>query len=144
MTMPGTEPGPGAPAATTDLGVLEFPMEIAHSGNFSDAISDAKTENKLLLVIITNEAVFDCQQMNGDCWNNEVVQAFLSCYFIVWTRPHTDGELSTCYPQLRAGQYPHLAVFDPRTTTPIWFHEGQIENNILLEQLGNKIPQYSL
>ncbi|EGB01740.1 hypothetical protein AURANDRAFT_69541, partial [Aureococcus anophagefferens] len=81
----------GAAAAPSSLETMfSPPTRLMHPGDFQAARAQGKTEGKWLLVVITNEQVFGCHQMNRDVWADEMVQAVVEASFILWLRPHTD------------------------------------------------------
>ncbi|KAH8064227.1 ubiquitin binding protein [Aureococcus anophagefferens] len=98
------------------------------------ARAQGKAELKWLLVVITNEQVFGCHQMNRDAWADETVQAVVEASFVLWLRPHTDPAAVTyadrydkdrAIPQIWAHpKHPHLAVVDPRTGRRLWMREA--------------------
>ena len=63
------------------------PTELTHAGDFQKARADGKAQKKWLLVVITNEAVFACHEMNRDCWSDDTVRAVVEASFILWLRP---------------------------------------------------------
>ena len=133
------------------------PTELTHAGDFQKARADGKAQKKWLLVVITNEAVFACHEMNRDCWSDDTVRAVVEASFILWLRPHTDPQASTyCdrYDRDRAlplqGGYsahpvhPHLAVVDPRTGRRVWTKDGKVSRDRLVELLSDITERHSL
>ena len=133
------------------------PTELTHAGDFQKARADGKQQKKWLLVVITNEAVFACHEMNRDCWSDDTVRAVVEASFILWLRPHTDPQASTyCdrYDRDRAlplqGGYsahpvhPHLAVVDPRTGRRVWTKDGKVSRDRLVELLSDITERHSL
>ncbi|KAK7234319.1 ubiquitin binding protein [Aureococcus anophagefferens] len=81
----------GAAAAPPSLATMfSPPTRLMHPGDFQAARAQGKAELKWLLVVITNEQVFGCHQMNRDAWADETVQAVVEASFVLWLRPHTD------------------------------------------------------
>ena len=133
------------------------PTELTHAGDFQKARADGKAQKKWLLVVITNEAVFACHEMNRDCWSDDTVRAVVEASFILWLRPHADPQASTyCdrYDRDRAlplqGGYsahpvhPHLAVVDPRTGGGVWTKDGKVSRDRLVELLSDITERHSL
>ena len=133
------------------------PTELTHAGDFQKARADGKAQKKWLLVVITNETVFACHEMNRDCWSDDTVRAVVEASFILWLRPHTDPQASTyCdrYDRDRAlplqGGYsahpvhPHLAVVDPRTGRRVWTKDGKVSRDRLVELLSDITERHSL
>jgi len=134
-----------------------FAPPSSHTGDFQKARADGKAQKKWLLVVITNEAVFGCHEMNRDCWADETVQMVVQASFILWLRPHTDPQASTyCdrYDRDRAlpldGGYsahpvhPHLTVVDPRTGRRVWTKDGKVSRDRLVELLSDVVERHSL
>ncbi|KAH8090122.1 ubiquitin binding protein [Aureococcus anophagefferens] len=80
----------GGGAASSLATMFSPPTRLMHPGDFQAARAQGKAELKWLLVVITNEQVFGCHQMNRDVWADETVQAVVEASFVLWLRPHTD------------------------------------------------------
>ncbi|KAH8045185.1 ATPase [Aureococcus anophagefferens] len=149
------------------------PTRLMHPGDFQAARAQGKAELKWLLVVITNEQVFGCHQMNRDAWADETVQAVVEASFVLWLRPHTDPAAVT-YAIARQGprdpqvleppgaarrrraappplrqiwahpKHPHLAVVDPRTGRRLWMREGVVDRDRLVELLIDVVERHDL
>ncbi|KAH8062784.1 ubiquitin binding protein [Aureococcus anophagefferens] len=82
------------------------------------ARAQGKAELKWLLVVITNEQVFGCHQMNRDVWADETVQAVVEASFVLWLRPHTDPAAVTPSPVDPSRRSPPLAPAPPPAPPP--------------------------
>ncbi|KAJ1461959.1 thioredoxin-like protein [Pelagophyceae sp. CCMP2097] len=152
--------GSGPPRPDTLATLYAAPRRLMFAGDFQAARQAGKQERKWLLVVITNDAVFKCHEMNRDVWTDETVQAVVEAQFILWFRQHVDTEagtytdrydkdrvvpcldsdgVETCHPA-----HPHLAVIDPRTGRRVWMREGALSAERVVELLGDVCDRYSL
>lgn len=91
------------------------PVDIMHQGDFQSARASSTAKKKWLLVNVQKSTEFACQILNRDVWANDTVRDIIRENFVLWQVCHNSDEgerYSLFYP---VGNYPHLAVIDPRT-----------------------------
>ena len=86
------------------------PTELTHAGDFQKARADGKAQKKWLLVVITNEAVFACHEMNRDCRSDDTVRAVVERIDRATLLPAENGQ--------------HLTVTDYGDTDRRAYHGG--------------------
>jgi len=137
------------------------PTKLMHSGDFQSARRLGKEERKWLLVVLADESSFANAEMNRDVWADETVAAVVESQFVLWMRPHLDREAVVFvdrYDRDRAvvatsqsnhfarvhPKHPHVAVVDPRTGRRLWYKEGKMTADSLIESLTDVADRHSM
>lgn len=140
--------------------LFALPRNLMHVGDFQSARKDAKSQNKFLLVCLTDESDFGCVSMNRDVWADETVQAVVESSFVLWLRPHLDHEAVVYGERYDAARlvpaaaprqlfrvhpkHPHFGVIDPRTGRRLWTRDGVVTADRLIELLSDVCDRHSM
>jgi len=91
------------------------PVDLLYPGTFIGAREEGKAGNLWLLINIQNHKEFACQCLNRDIWSHSTIRDLVKRHFVFWQVYHdsTEGvKYEQFYP---IGQYPYIAILDPRT-----------------------------
>eukprot|EP00635_Sarcinochrysidales_sp_CCMP3193_P005391 CAMPEP_0118906340 /NCGR_PEP_ID=MMETSP1166-20130328/10074_1 /TAXON_ID=1104430 /ORGANISM="Chrysoreinhardia sp, Strain CCMP3193" /LENGTH=450 /DNA_ID=CAMNT_0006845645 /DNA_START=43 /DNA_END=1395 /DNA_ORIENTATION=+ len=140
------------------------PTKLIFRGDFQAARKAGKDDRKWLLVVLVDESSFANAEMNRDVWADETVAAVVESQFVLWMRPHVDREAvvyadrydrdRTTPPKTTVGPlaalhkvhptHPHIAVVDPRTGRRLWFKEGKLGADAVVEFLTDVADRHSM
>lgn len=67
------------------------------------------------MVNIQDSSEFQCQVLNRDVWSNPAVKTIIKEHFIFWQVYHDSEEGQRYMMFYQVGEWPHVAVLDPRT-----------------------------
>ncbi|KAG2374229.1 hypothetical protein C9374_011066 [Naegleria lovaniensis] len=119
--------------------------EIVFKGTFEEAKQTAEMEGKWLIVEIQKDDVFDCHRMNRDTWGNELVQAVLSPFFILWQADEGTNQATFFKGRYQVFSYPFVCVIDPRTGENVKTWAGKfIDASTMVDSLQNFVDSHSL
>jgi len=91
------------------------PVDMLYPGTFIGAREEGKAGNLWLLINIQNHKEFACQCLNRDIWSHGAIRDIVKQHFVFWQVYHDSAE-GVKYEQFYPiGQYPYVAVLDPRT-----------------------------
>lgn len=135
------------------------PFEIISPLSLEDARSEAREEEKWILVNVQDSSLFACQTLNRDIWKAAEVMATVkeNFLFLQMDRNGVDGRDYIRYylqkaadPSARfdpaiADLFPHIAIIDPRTgeQVKVW-NEVPKEPMEFVMQLHEFLERYSL
>lgn len=127
------------------------PFEIMSRLSWDVARDEGKDNEKWLLVNIQDSSIFDCQVLNRDLWKDKGVQETVKEHFLFLQFAKDDPR---ALPYLQyyfqandvAGNYPHIAIVDPRTgeQMKVWSGAPVIKAADFLMQLHEFLDRYSL
>ncbi|KAG7387819.1 UBX domain-containing protein 7, partial [Phytophthora boehmeriae] len=125
---------------TRDLSALfQPPTAIMFPGTYADARTQAKNENKWLLVNIQDEIVFASHMLNRDTWSDDVVQNLVASGFVFWQSywvAEHGKKFCTLY-QIARETLPVIIIIDPRTGEIRQRWSGFLEPQDLTEKLSD-------
>ncbi|KAG2503023.1 hypothetical protein JM16_009139 [Phytophthora kernoviae] len=132
---------------TRDLSTLfQPPTAIMFPGTYSDARTQAKNENKWLLVNIQDEIVFTSHMLNRDTWSDDVVQNLVASGFVFWQNywaSEHGKKFCTLY-QIDRATLPAIVIIDPRTGEIRQRWSGFLEPQDLTEKLSDFCCMHTL
>lgn len=132
---------------TRDLSTLfQPPTAIMFPGTYSDARTQAKNENKWLLVNIQDEIVFASHMLNRDTWSDDVVQNLVASGFVFWQNywaSEPGKKFCTLY-QIDRESLPVILIIDPRTGEVRQRWTGFLEPQDMTEKLSDFCCMHTL
>ncbi|KAF0981352.1 hypothetical protein FDP41_012612 [Naegleria fowleri] len=119
--------------------------QIVFKGTFDEAKQTAEMEGKWLIVEIQKDDVFDCHRMNRDTWGNELVQAVLTPFFILWQADEGTNQATFFKGRYQVFSYPYVCIIDPRTGENVKTWAGKfIDAPTMVDSLQNFVDSHSL
>ena len=130
--------------------LFQPPWDLMYKGEWESARDEGKEQKKWLLVDIQDPSIFDCQALNRDLWKNEGIVETVKENFI-FLQYNKDDPRAWQYIQYyfqeyeTPGEYPHVAIVDPRTGEQIklWSRQVPAAPEFLM-QLHEFLDRYSL
>ncbi|XP_069178814.1 LOW QUALITY PROTEIN: UBX domain-containing protein 7 [Procambarus clarkii] len=91
------------------------PIDLIYRGTFQAARDAGVSRKRWLMVNIQDSSEFQCQVLNRDVWSNPAVKTIIKEHFIFWQVYHDSEEGQRYMMFYQVGEWPHVAVLDPRT-----------------------------
>jgi len=114
---------------------------------YYEAIEQAKSEGKWVLVNIQQAEVFASHQLNRDVWSDDTIKDVVIGSFLFWQRDDksTEGD-QFCQMHQCGHQLPHICVIDPRTGRRVKAWDGRkwVESHAAAEYLFGFLDEFSL
>ena len=124
------------------------PSQLVHSMPIDRAQGIADTMSKWIFLIISDPAVFACQQINRDLLQNEFIQEILSNFYVVYYLSQSPNaqQFKQLYPFVKP---PYICIIDPRTGErvkqyPQDHHLMKIDQNEWATELTNFLEEFDL
>ncbi|KAI9223867.1 hypothetical protein BC828DRAFT_395693 [Blastocladiella britannica] len=89
------------------------PTEILFKGTFENARTQAKMDERWLLVDLNDSENFACQCLNRDLWKHKRIAELIRDHFVFVQVPRHSAEGNAFFVSYRVQSSPHVSIIDP-------------------------------